>query len=123
MDLEQRKEALLKKLESLKSDSGVKSSQTQYHFMGQCRQKHLIETNINKNVHGIQFGEFIKLINHGIEHISVCVGIGTMCEEDPEYSPEKNVLWFLEEQYFGVTYWRTENIDDVLQKNKAIELV
>lgn len=122
MNFKERKNALLKKLESLKSNSEKKSSPTQHCFMGQCRQKHLIETSIDKNVHGIQFGEFIKLINRGHEHISVCVGIGPMCEEDPEYSPEKNVLWFLEEEYFGVTYWRDSNIG-VIQKNARIELI
>ena len=122
MELEGRKKALLKKLELLKSNSENKSSQTQYCFMGQCRDKHLIETNIDKNVHGIQSGEFIKLINRGHQHISVCVGIGPMCKEDPEYSQEKSVLWFLEEEYFGVTYWRDSNIS-VIQENTNIELI
>jgi hypothetical protein len=125
MNLEKRKNALLKKLESLKSEPGNASSQTQFCFEGQCRCKHLIETNIDKTLHGIQFGEFIKLINRGCEHISVCVGLGLMCKEDPEYSPENYVLWFLEEEYHGVTYWRDFNIDSIKDKSKKdnIELI
>jgi hypothetical protein len=121
MDLQERKDFLLKNLESLKiSERSVGNTHC---FIGQCKNEHLIETEINESVHGIKHGEFIKLKYRDREHLSVCVGLGLMCEEDPEYSQHKKVLWFLEEECSGISYWRTENIKDILQNNVGIELI
>jgi hypothetical protein len=121
MNLEERKDLLIKKLESLKILG--KSTENNDCFIGQCKEEHFIETKINGDLHGIKPGEFIKLKYRDREHISICVGIGLMCKEDPEYSSTKKALWFLEEECSGVSYWRTGNIKDVLRKNVGIELI
>ena len=119
-DLEKRKKALLDKLSSLETQHSVGSEK---YFMGQCKKFHLIETKIDKSIHGIGFGGLIKLKYRDREHLAICVGVGLMCEEDSEFSPTKKVIWFLEEECSGILYWRTEKISDVICKNVNVEII
>jgi hypothetical protein len=123
MNLEERKNALLKKRESLiKSEKPCSS--TALSFLGRCTGYHLIETNIDKNIHGIQSGEFINITYGNCEHIALCIGLGNMCDEDPHYSKDKKVLWFLEEDCSGISYWHDSNINIIMQKARMkIELI
>ena len=101
MDLEQRKEALLEKLGSLKSDDFLnKLFETEFNFLGKCGEKHALETKLNLAIHGILAGQFIEITcENGCCHtLLVCVGIGDSCRGE-----KGKFLWFLAENDRGVS--------------------
>jgi len=102
MDLVQKKEALLKKLESLKSDDLLnKSSETEFNFLGKCGEKHALETKLDLSIHGILSGQFVQITceNGCCRTLLVCVGVGDGCK-----GKEGKFLWFLDGDDHGVHY-------------------
>jgi len=119
ISLNQRKDALLKKLETLKSQLNDESSPTRFSFIGRCGKQHAIETKLDKN-HGISYGQLLeeKCDSEEEESLYVCVGTGAGCTgEDGEF------LWFLKEEEKGITYWPVSTLEELKKRIEGVTLV
>lgn len=85
-NLEERKAALLEKLNLLKSIPEERTSETEFLFVGACGNPQLIETNIDPSVHGVSSGQFMERTCSCGRHdyLSVVVGIGAGCPDCTE---------------------------------------
>lgn len=96
--LSERKKLLLEKFESIK-----KAQVTETIFLISAQNGKIIQINtkLNKEFHGILFGEFIAFGIWEEKNIYLCVGVGT-----PNASNEL-FLWFLEEDGNGIVFFRS----------------
>ena len=89
LELEIEKNLLLQQLEIIKIE---KISDSEFKFLGQCGNPHLVNTKLDKK-HGIAFSQLIGFPEYD-DALLMCVGLGKICDSH-ESTVDKQVLWFL----------------------------
>jgi len=114
--IKERKDALIEKLKTLKSELKGSSSPSEFNFTGNCGQQHAIETKVAENIYGITSGQFIESrCCCGVEELCLCVGVGEGCKDEDDEKGSR-FLWFLKENDEGVSYWDANTLQKLQQK-------